>query len=96
MEFTAPVGPTVEIPSSPSEILYLFFTDQVWDTIVTESNKYAEQVMFKKHSTNEMYDAWTKITEEEIRAYIGMCLLMSINHLPSLRDYWSKDPFDTL
>lgn len=90
--FTAAVGPTVEIPASPSDILDLFFTESMWETIATESNTYAAQAMLKKHGTNEVYNNWTKITKQEIKAYMGMCILMSINHLPSLRDYWSKDP----
>jgi hypothetical protein len=92
MAFTAAVGPTVEIPASPSGILDLFFTEDMWETIANESNIYAAQAMLKKHSSIDIYETWTKITSDEVKAYMGLCLLMSINHLPSLSDYWSKDP----
>ena len=37
----------------------------------------------------EKYDKWTKITVE---VFLGFSILMGINHLPSLDDYyWSKD-----
>lgn len=31
-------------------------------------------------------------TPEEIRAYFGFIILMGINRLPELRDYWSTNP----
>ena len=30
--------------------------------------------------------------KEEMKAYLGFCILMGINHLPALDDYWSTDP----
>ena len=39
----------------------------------------------------EKYNSWCKVTREELWAYLGFCILMSINHLPTL-DYWSTDP----
>ena len=40
----------------------------------------------------EKYSRWTQITREELQAYFGFCILMGINHLPALDDYWSTDP----
>ena len=37
----------------------------------------------------DKYDKWTKVTVEE---FLGFSILMGINHLPSLDDYWLKDP----
>ena len=31
------------------------------------------------------------ITVPELKAYFGFCILMGVNRLPSLNDYWSKD-----
>ena len=55
--------------------------------IVQESNRYAEQVMGQ-----ERYSQWTKITLPELRAYMGFCILMGINKLPCIEDYWRRDP----
>ena len=41
---------------------------------------------------DEKYASWEKITREELRAYLGFCILMGIAHLPALDDYWSTDP----
>ena len=38
------------------------------------------------------YLMWTKITVEELKAFLGFHILMSINSLPTLKDYWKRDP----
>ena len=85
--FSSHVGPTASIPESPSEIFSLFFTPTIMSNIVEESNKYAKQMMGE-----EKYAKWTPITERELKAYFGFCILMGIVSLPSLDDYWKKDP----
>ena len=39
---------------------------------------------------------WRKITKEEVKAFFGFSILMGIDHLPSVDDYWSKDPSFTM
>ena len=86
-DFNSPVGPTVPIPETASEVFDLMFTPSFMDMIVEQSNLYAKQVM-----GDEKYASWEKITREELRAYLGFCVLMGIAHLPALDDYWSTDP----
>ena len=57
------------------------------EDIVNESNRYAEQMM-----ESEKYQQWTPITVPELKAYFGFCMLMGITRLPSIDDYWKKDP----
>ena len=85
--FTSPVGPKVAIPDSPSGTFDMLFTPALMDTIVEQSNLYAKEVM-----GDDKYSSWVKITREELKAYLGFCILMGINHLPALDDYWSTDP----
>ena len=40
----------------------------------------------------EKYRTWKKITVEELKAFLGFAILMGIDHLPSVNDYWSRDP----
>ena len=57
------------------------------DEMVEQSSLYAKEVMGK-----ERLATWEKITRGEFKAYLGFCVLMGINHLPALDDYWSTDP----
>ena len=86
-DFTSRTVPTVNIPESPLEVFELFFSDDLLDIIVEESNRYAGQVMGEEH-----YREWKKITKEDVKAFLGFSILMGIDHLPSVDDYWSKDP----
>ena len=40
---------------------------------------------------DSVYQRWTPVTEEELWAYLGFSILMAVNHLPSVRDYWRSD-----
>ena len=85
--FSSPVGPTVDIPESPIDTFDLMFTPHLVDDMVVQSNLYAKEVMGE-----EKYSSWSEITREELRAYLGFCILMGINHLPALDNYWSTNP----
>ena len=85
--FTSPVGPTQDISSSPQEVFNLFFSPDLMERIVQESNAYAKRAM-----GDEKYDKWLKIPVEELKAFLGFSVLMDTNHLLSLNDYWSRDP----
>ena len=85
--FTSPVGPTVPISASPMEVLELFFSADLMEKIVEESNRYANQVM-----GDEQFNKWTKVTVEELKAFLGFHILIGINHLPAVDDYWRRDP----
>ena len=80
--FTGEPGPKVTISSNPSEIFLTFFTTALLDLIVTETNRYASKCL--KH------DDW-QTSREEILAYFGFCILMAMNKVPDLYDYWSTD-----
>ena len=83
--FTSPTGPIEDISEHPIKVFNLFFTPDLMEEIVRQSNEYAKVVMGP-----DKYDRWTKITVEEFKALLGFSILMGINHLPSLDDYWSK------
>ena len=40
----------------------------------------------------EKYRSWSKITVKELKVFLGFSVLMSINSLPALKDYWKHDP----
>ena len=74
--FNSPVGPTTAIPETPREVFEIFFTDELTLLMVTESNRYTEDVM-----GSEKFAKWTKITVE-MKAFLGFSILMGINRTP--------------
>ena len=85
--FIQPVGPVVPLPANFGGILKLFFTSALMTTIVEETNRYARQVLGEVSSTE-----WLDVTENDIWAFFGFCLLMGINRLPQLHLYWNTNP----
>lgn len=86
--FNSPVGPTQAVPESPREVFELFFSDNLIQLIVTESNRYAEEVM-----GSQKFAQWTKLTVDEVKAFLGFSILMGINQLPAVKDYWKKSEY---
>ena len=67
--FTSHVGPKVTIPESPSDTFQLMFTPSFLDAIVEQTNLYAKEVMGE-----DKYESWEKVTQEELKAYLGFCV----------------------
>lgn len=81
------MGPKVPVSSDPLYLFQLYFTDEVLDLIVQETNRYAQQVLAEKGSDK----VWST-NASEMRAYFGFYILMGMNKLPETRDCWSTDP----
>ena len=73
---TGNAGPKVPLPHDPLG-LFSFFDNSV----VGSKRTATQQGAMKQWSTNA----------EEIRAYFGFMILMGINRLPEIRDYWCMD-----
>ena len=58
------------------------FTDELWDLLITETNRYARQANVNN---------WVDTTREEIRCFIGFLFGTSINKISQLDDIWSSD-----
>ena len=68
------------------EIFKLFYTADLVRLIVDETNKYAKEVM-----TPAKFEKWEPITVKDFEAFLRFNILMGINSLPSIPDYWKKD-----
>ena len=69
--FTANVGPTVTV-SENLALFEKFFTHEMVQEIVRQTNLYAKQCM-QVDDCEEMQSHW-ETTEEEIRAYLGFTI----------------------
>ena len=81
-------GPTTPISilanESPSDLSCWYITDDVWKLIVEETNRYASANVVQTPNARP----WHNTTVSEIKAFIGMLLLMGILELPRLEMYW--------
>ena len=65
----------------------LFFTQEVWQLLVSQTNLYAEQKRRPAESS-----VWYPVTESEMKAWISLYLNMGLVTKPNLNCYWSTDP----
>ena len=64
-----------------------FLGDDLWDMVVEESNRYAQQKL------GDRFGNFRQITCAELKAFIGINLIMGINRLPNYALFWSNDDF---
>lgn len=70
--------------SQPIEYFSNLFPDEIINTIATESNRYATQ----KSSKN-----FQPTSSAEIKAFLGVMIMMGLHPLPDFELYWSSDRF---
>ena len=73
---------------SPLDFFKLFFSMQMLEMIVTQTNLYREQCQSAKSSTSP----WTNVTVEEMMAFFGVFIAMGVTNLPEVFDYWRTEP----
>ena len=88
--FSQAVGPTNIMPreSSGVDFFQLFISNRMLGNILRETNRYASQSLLAR---NKDVDCWRDISLNELKAFLGLFICMSIHRLPTLRDYWSSD-----
>ena len=72
------------------DFLNLYFTDEVWDLLVTETNRFADQ-FFQTNPPSTYTAGWVAVTVDEMKAFIGLVMLMGVVHKPTIRMFWSTD-----
>jgi len=82
-------GSTLPFPDGTIKVNLFnrFFTPEVWDLLVSETNRYAEANL-PCHSSKPRAQTWENVTVEEMKAFIGLLILMRILWLPRLDMYW--------
>jgi hypothetical protein len=72
------------------DVFELFFNSELVETIVEETNRYAEQFLHgRKLSSRSAARAWKPVTEGEICVVLGLFMLMGIIQKPTLRSYFT-------
>ncbi|KAK3108956.1 hypothetical protein FSP39_019728 [Pinctada imbricata] len=88
-DFNGTPGPTTILPSDANEIDFfnLLFPSELLEKIAEETNRYAESEQDKKGQDPK----WRATTAQEIRAYIGIQIVMGIIVAPNQDMYFSND-----
>ncbi len=84
--FTSVPGPLVDV-EDPCQLFNSFTTDDLIEMIVRETNRYVAICL----ESQSKLSVWTT-SVNEIRSFLGFCILMGMNRLPATSDYWSTDP----
>lgn len=82
-----PAGIAVDV-DDPLSCFHLFLPEELYDTILDQSNLYIRQQKAAKGDTTP----FNPITKVELMAYIGIHIAMGIVSLPEIRSYWSTNP----
>ena len=91
-DFVSPTGIKFDIAEDARQIdIFLeLFGNEILNKIVTESNCYARQKLAERA---EQLAKYVEITLPEMKAYFGVCIIMGVNSLPCIADYWSSNPY---
>ena len=65
----------------------LFFTPQVWELLVAQTNLYANQ----KRGAAEK-SVWYPVSVEEMKGWVAIYLCIGIINKPNIPSYWRTDP----
>ena len=86
--FSMNVRPTFPLEEEPVAIFSALFTPLLLDHIVGETNRYATLCLTSTHKGEDPPPTW-ETDANDISAYLGFAILMGINRVPDLYDYWS-------
>lgn len=70
----------------------LFLSPVIMDRIVTETNKFASEVLNKsEYTTHARINKWKDVTVEELYVFLAVSLLMVRNKHLTINEHWSTD-----
>ena len=84
-------GPNTALPNEAKSTDYFkeFWDQALIDKLIAETNRYAQQ--HRLFQPPPRFAAkWKPVQEEEMLAFLGLCLVMGIQKLPQRHDFWQK------
>ncbi|KAF7687411.1 hypothetical protein HF521_014639, partial [Silurus meridionalis] len=90
--FTAVSGPQHSLGDDADTLDYfrLLFPDSLFEHMVEQTNNYA---LYRQRRSGRSDAHWHPTDVREMRAYVGLNVLMGINQLPDYGMYWASDIF---
>ncbi|PNF19106.1 hypothetical protein B7P43_G09791 [Cryptotermes secundus] len=79
--------------SEPILYFYLFFNESLWNMLVQETNRYADQFLAAHQylSQGSRIRQWHEVTVTEMKAFVAVLLEMGITRRPSIMSYWTTN-----
>jgi hypothetical protein len=71
----------------PVDILNLFLTKSLLETMTANTNAYAAQKIAENHKDGGR--TWKEVTGEELGGWIGIVIYMGVHGSPAIEDYWA-------
>ena len=65
------------------DVFNQFFTENIIDLIVAQTNIDAEEMILPSNSTSN----WQEITEKAIHSFLSLLIITSLHRLPYMRDF---------
>ena len=92
------IGPKVTGPQIPSNIFEpiqffkLFFSEQLVNGIIKETNSYAKSLLKSKNiSKDSIWQTWRDVNKDEFRAFIGLILNMDTMPVSNMKNIGRLD-----
>ena len=80
----------IDKDAKAEEYFLQIFSEAMLDHLVVETNNYARQSLA---NNQRRLDSWKEVSKDELKAFFGLCIVMGINRLPEISDYWKDDSF---
>lgn len=88
-EFNMQPGPKVSTEGwKPMDYFLQFFPMTVFEKIVQETNRYANQYFASNLSCKKWLMNWKTIDTDELMAFVGLQITMGIVRKQAIGDYW--------
>ena len=78
-----------QLQLQPLNYFNLFFTDDLWKTITTNSNRYA--AFQHRTKLEERCRPWKTLIPEELRVFVGAAIYMGVHKEPQIENYWNTN-----
>ncbi|KAG8231197.1 hypothetical protein J437_LFUL011311 [Ladona fulva] len=74
----------------PFDYFQLFFTDNLLDFIIEETNRNAENILLNSPYPRARIASFRPVSRGEMETFFGLIYLMGLIQLPAIADYWRK------
>ena len=80
---------------APVDFFYLFFPNEAFELISTETNRYAIQNLDSTadFEPSSRFHAWSDTSPDEIKAFVSLEIAMGLGQKPANVEYWSGAGF---